>query len=100
MQGNRRVLMARQVAQQWITARAHPEHRLTVYYIGSEAKALPNLLRGFRDSKIRMGSVPAIPDLGIQEAFDFVSLWTENRENLKKLASWLEEHGFETSGVW
>ena len=96
----RRVVMARNLARRWLEAQAHPEYRVTVYFVGKEAKGMPNLLRSFRDGKVRIGSVEPILDLGVAEEFDSVTIWTSNRDALVRLASWFEGHGYETSGVW
>ena len=96
----RRIIMARALAQRWLAAHAHEEHRLTVFYMGKEARAIPNLLRSFRDAKLRIGSVAPIRDLGVMENFDSVTVWSADRDALVKLASWFEQYGYETTGVW
>ena len=96
----RRVLMARSLARRWLEDQSHPEHRVTVYFVGREARGYPSLLRSFRDSRLRIGSIEPITDLGVSEGFDSVTLWSSNREGLAKLAAWFEERGFETTGVW
>lgn len=96
----RRIVMARALARKWVEAQARPEHRLTVYFIGKEVWGLPNLLRGFRDSKLKIGSVDPIPDLGVSEDFDSVTVWSSDRDALVKLAAWFENHQYDTSGVW
>lgn len=92
--------MARNLARRWLEAAAHPEYRLTVYYVGQEIKGLPNLLRSFRDGRVKIGSVEPIPDLGISEGFDSVTVWSSDREALRRLSAWFEQRGFETTGVW
>lgn len=92
--------MARSLARRWIVAQAHPEHRVTIYYAGAEMRGLPKLLRSFRDAKLKIGSVDPIADLGVQEDFDSVTIWSADRDALVKLASWFEQHNYETSGVW
>jgi hypothetical protein len=47
-----------------------------------------------------MESVPTIPDLGIRENFDSVTLWSANREAMVALKDWFEKRGYETTGVW
>lgn len=92
--------MARTLAKRWLSARLHPEHQFTVYFVGKDVKGIPNLLRSFRDARLRIGSVDPIPDLGVSEDFDSVTVWSADRDALVKLASWFETHGYETSGVW
>jgi len=96
----RRVLMARSLARRWLEERVRPEHRLTVYFVGREVRGYPNLLRSFRDGKLKLGSVESIPDLGVIEGFDSITVWSSDAPSLAKLASWFEERGFETTGVW
>lgn len=98
----RRVVMARRIARRFLEERAQPEYRLKVFYYGSarEKKSLPNLLRSFRDGKLRIGKVNPIPDLGINEDFDHFMIWSSERESLIQLKDWFEDHGYETSGIW
>lgn len=96
----RRIVMARSLAKQWLTSRTHPEHQFTVYYIAKDTKGIPNLLRSFRDAKLKIGSVEPIRDLGVQEDFDSCTVWSADRDALVKLAAWFEEHHYDTSGVW
>jgi len=96
----RRIVMARALAKRWLEAETRPEHRLTIYYVGKEVRGLPNVLRGFRDAKLKIGSVDPIPDLGITEGFDSVTVWSSNRDALVRLAAWFEGHQYETTGVW
>lgn len=95
-----RIVMARSLAKRWVEARVHPEHRLTVFYVERDTRGIPNLLRSFRDNKLRIGSVDPIPDLGVSEGFDSVTVWSSNRDALVRLAAWFEEHRYDTSGVW
>lgn len=95
-----RVIMARSLAARWLEEETRPEHRLTIYYAGKEVRRLPSVLRSFRDAQLKIGSLSAIPDMGVREGFDSVTVWTSNREALLKLAAWFEAHDYETSGVW
>ena len=52
------------------------------------------------DGKLAMADVPTISDLGVSDDFDKVTMWSEDREALIKLAAWFEKRGFETTGVW
>jgi hypothetical protein len=94
--------MARRLAARWLQDRVHPEFRLKVFTVGTsrEKKALPSLLRSFRDDKVKLGSIDPLPDLGVKEGFDHFVVWSSHREALLKLGSWLEERGYETSGIW
>lgn len=96
----RKVVMARLVAERWLAARTHPEYRLKVYYGPKEIKNLPGLLRSFRDAKLKIGSVDPIEDLGIREDFDHFVIWSSDRTGLVQLREWFEERGCETSGIW
>jgi len=96
----RRVVIARDVARKWLEKRATPEYRLTVYYGAKEMKGIPNLIRSFRDAKIKIAGVDPLPGVGIAEGFDSFTVWTSNRTALLTLANWFEKRGYETSGVW
>lgn len=97
-----RVVMARRIAARWLNDQAKPEYRLKVFTAGTsrERRAMPNLLRSFRDGRIRLGSMEPIADLGVREEFDHFVLWSSNREALMKLAAWFEERNYETTGIW
>jgi len=95
-----RIVMAKVIAARWLSARVHPEYRVTVYYGAREIKGIPNLLHSFRDGKIHMGSAQPVSDLGIEEGFDSITMWSANREGLIGLKDWFESRGFETTGVW
>lgn len=96
----KRVIMAKDLASRWLQSNSKPEHRLTIHYIGKEGKHIPTLLRGFRDGRCVVGSMPPIPDLGIHEAYSSVDVWSADHEAMQKLAAWFDKHGYETSGVW
>lgn len=98
----RRVVMARRLAKRFLEDASSPEYRLRVYYYGTprQKRAYPNLLRSFRDGKLRLGGMDAIPDLGVHEEFDHFEVWSADRDALKKLAEWFEDNNFETSGIW
>jgi len=95
-----RVVMAKLIAARWLESMVHPEYRMAVYYGPRDIKNLPNLLRSFRDGKLKVGSVDPIPDLGIREEFDHLVIWSSEREGLLKLQGWFEERECETSGIW
>lgn len=96
----KRVVLAKVVAKRWLEANVQPEYRLTVYAGAKEIKGVPSLLRSFRDAKLKIGSVDPIPDLGIQEGFDHITVWSSDREGLQRLQGWFEDRGCETTGVW
>ena len=95
-----RVVMARDLAKRWLLEQVHPEHRLTVYYASLDSRGLPKLLRSFRDARLKIGGIDPIRDLGVQEDFDSVTVWSADRDGVVHLAAWFEAHGYETSGVW
>ena len=96
----KRVVMAKKLARRWLKDKVSTEYRFTVYYGGREIKNLAGLLRSFRDSKLRLGSVEPLPDLGIKESFDSLQVWSSNRTALITLKDWIEGKGVETSGIW
>jgi len=96
----KRVVMARSVARRWVGRVAKAEYRLRVLYGAVEFKNLPNLLRAFRDGKVAMSGLQALPDMGVKEDFDGFEVWSSNKDALMSLNVWLEARGFETTGVW
>lgn len=95
-----RVVLAKKVAETWLRSRLKPEHRLKVLYNPRHVRNLPNLLRAFRDGKVRLASVPPISDLGISTGFDSITVWSSDREAMLKLDKWFERKNLETSGIW
>ena len=100
MKAKSRVVLAKKVAERWICDNARSEYRLQVFGNSLDIRKLPSLLRSFRDGSIRIAKSEPIKDLGIKEGFDSVTLWSSDRDGLKKLADWFESRGMETSGVW
>ena len=47
-----------------------------------------------------MTGVPKVADLGIKEGFDYVEMWSQDREGLVALKDWFETRGLETTGMW
>lgn len=96
----KRVVMAKRVAARWLAQKAKAEYRFSVLMGQREIRNLPNLLRSLRDGKVAMAGVPTIADLGVAEHFDKVTMWSNDREAMLKLANWFERRGFDTTGVW
>lgn len=100
MKPEKRVVMAKRVARKWLRRVARSEYRFQVLFGAREIKNLPGLLRSFRDGKVAMEGVGRIPDMGISEDFDSISVWSSNREAIVQLKDWFEKRGFETTGLW
>jgi hypothetical protein len=98
----RRVLMARRLAARWVESNSATEYRLRVYApAGKSLNMLPNLLRSYRDGKVRISGLSAnIPDLGIKTGFDHLTLWSSNREGIEALDAWFTKNGCETTGIF
>ena len=97
----KRVLMARRLAKKWVLRKARPEYRLTIYRSATrDLRNLPDLLKSFRDGKVRIGDVDPISDLGVNPGFDNCEIWTTDKEKLKKLDAWFQKVGCETTGIW
>ncbi len=100
-ENQRRVVMERRIARRWILGLAREQHTVSVLYQASEGgHRTANYIRAFRDGKAPLKGVPAIPDLGIEETFDGMRLWSSDHDALARLASWFEKRGYETTGVW
>lgn len=95
------VIMAKDIAEQWIRKRVTDEYRIKIYATRTvDFQALPSLLKSLRNGQAKLGSVTKIEDMGIQVGFDYISIWSSDRQSLVELKDWLESRGFETSGVW
>ena len=94
------VVMARTVAARWVRRVAKVEYRVRILFGSKDLRNLPNLLRSFRDGKVKIAGLPSIPDLGVREDYDALEVWSGDPESLTKLGKWAEDRGFETSGVW
>lgn len=93
--------MAKDIAKQWLRKRVSDEYRLKIYSTQTvDFQPLPGLLKSLREGKVKLGSVTQIKDLGVDVGFDYISIWSSERETLIELKDWLEKRGFETSGVW
>mgnify|MGYP003963935885 FL=1 len=96
------VVMVRAVARRWIRKMAKAEYRVRVFYGSRGYQNLPNLLRAFRDGKTSITGVDRIADLGVDpdEGGDSLEVWSHDRRGMVKLGQWLEDKGFDTTGVW
>lgn len=94
--------MAKNLASNWIAENALPEYRMTVYYPSDPS--IPNkitrLLKSFRDGKVRISGVDPILDMGMSTHYDYLEVWSKNREGMEKLRDWFHRMGCETAGVW
>ena len=96
----RRVVMAKEVAERWLSERVSTEYRLRVLLGGQGIKNLPGLMRAFRDRRAHLHGISAFDDFGVREWFDYVDMWSRNYGGLVQLRDWFETKGFETSGIW
>ena len=96
----RRVVMAKALARQWLRKKATEEYRLKIYLGAKEIRNLPGLRRSLSDSKIKMAGVDPITDMAIEACFDSITVWSGDRDSLVTLRDWFEKRGFETTGVW
>lgn len=94
-----RVDMAKRVAKSWLAKMAVPEYRIVAYSESEQLRKLSKLLKGFRDSKIRIAGLSKIPDLGIKVEFDKIVLSSKDKKALEDVDKWLTAKGCESSGV-
>ena len=95
-----RVAMAKRLSTRWVEKNATPEYVVVAYSGFGHINNLPSLLRAFRDSKVRLGSVPPILDLSVKVVGEKMILKSRNKEALVVLDSWLQSKGCETAGIW
>lgn len=95
----RRVVMTKKVAQEWLLKRAAPEYRFRVYH-NADATPYINLLRSFRDNKFKLAGVEQISDLGVKEEVGGMTVWSSDWSALMTLKTFLEKKGMETTWIW
>ena len=96
-----RVAMAKRLAKKWVVSHSAPEYRLTIFRGScSPSLNLPNLLRSFRDGKIRVAFAHPIADLGIRPEFDHVVVRSKDFDALTVLDEAVQKLGCDTSGVY
>lgn len=96
----KRVLMAKKVAERWLRAVMYPEYRFTVLYGSRDFRNMAAMMHSFRDGRVAMEGVPRVADLGVKDSFDGLELWSKDHDGLVALQSWFERRGFETTGIW
>lgn len=95
----RRVVMARNVARDWLVSRAKPEYRFRVYH-NQDLRPYANLLRSFRDKRFKLAGVEDIPDLGVREKTGSLMVWSNDWKALMSLKTFFEKKGMDTSWIW
>lgn len=97
-----RVLMAKSVAQRWITERLSTEYRFSVY--GFEDRRDLRIrfaaLKSWREGRRIIPHLSHIPDLGLQDHPDRIEFWSSDLVAARKLAQWFEKNGFDTTFIW
>lgn len=96
----KQVVMVKTVARKWLSKMARAEYRIRVVHSSREYRNLPNLLRAFRDGKVRIAGLRTVADMGVREEFDFVEVWSKDYAGISKLGEWFERQGFDTTGIW
>ena len=95
-----KTLMTKKLAGAWLRKISSVEHRVDIIWGPRGIGQLGGTLRAFRDKRVAFTNAPCVPDLGVKELPDKISLWSADREKLAALNAWLERRGYETSGVW
>ena len=95
----RRVIMAKSLARRWLRKKVSAEYRFTIYS-PHKVNGLGSLLQSFRNNRLKLGATLPLPDLGIEEKPDSISVWSKDPGALRSLQEWLEVRGCETSGIW
>ena len=95
----RRVVMAKNVAREWLETRARPEYRFRVYH-NADLSPYANLLRSFRDNRFKLAGVSQIPDLGLREMAGGLTVWSSDWKALMTLKTFFEKKGMDTSWIW
>ena len=98
-----RVAMARVVSARWIAANSTREYRFSAFSSSyADVKKTAFLIRLWRDGKKRIGSLGApAPKMGVRElgAGDSFEVWSSDPDLMRRIATWLEGRGFQTTWV-
>lgn len=97
---DKKVLMTKRVAERWLRSVMYPEYRFKVLYGSKDFRNMSGLMLAFRDGKVAVQDVPRVADLGVQDGFDGLELWSRDHDGLVALQAWFERRGFETTGIW
>lgn len=95
----KRVIMAKRLARKWLENHMTPRFKVRVL-CNQDPKQLSSLLYSWRDGRLKLGSLKPLPDLGLQAGFDFIDIWSMNKQAMVELVSYLEGRGYETTGVF
>jgi len=95
----RRVIMAKTLAKEWLQKNATAEYRFRVYHNG-DSMAYVHLLRSFRDGRLRLAGVEKLPDLGVKEEVGGMTVWSSDWKSVMSLKDFFEKKGMETSWIW
>jgi len=98
MKESKRIIMAKRIARTWLRKNGSLEFRIRIY--SPNRRDYPSLLRSFRDQKIKLAGTDPIPDLGVKEGSDGFEIWSSNVDSLRKLKTYFEKRGMETSWIW
>ena len=92
------VQLTRRVAERWLRSIAFPDYRLLVLCQPEQDGRLHHLLQCVRQGVPPSGVEP-IPDLGVRRLLDGFEIWTRDGTRLHAFCQWLEQRGYETSGM-
>lgn len=94
----KRIIMAKEVAGEWIRRRSSPEYRMRIF-CGS-SNNLFGLLKYFRDGNVAISGLDRVKDMGIKDHFEYVEVWSCDRDGMLKLSNWLSSKNIENTGIW
>ncbi len=95
----RRVIMAKKLAKEWLTSRASVEFRFRVFH-NQDCANYMNLLRAFRDGHRKIGGVDPLPDLGLKHELGGFTVWASDYQALSTLKKFFVSKGMDTSWIW
>jgi hypothetical protein len=96
----KRTLMAKSIAEQYLEKLSQTEHRVRIFYgAGGDQRSIPSLLRSFRDGRIRMSGVSPTSHIGLSEEMDGLVVWSSDEEFIRTFCAWCDARGIEHTGV-
>lgn len=99
-----RVAMARSIAARWVQANSTREYRFSAFAPNyADVKKTAFMIRFWRDGKKRIAAL-GVPSsaMGVRElgSGDSFEVWSSDPDLMRRVATWLEGRGFQTTWVW
>lgn len=95
----KKIVLVKDLAKRYLDSVATNEFYFQVFK-PEPTRDLLVLLRSFRDGHSKISDLSAVKDLGLLESYDYILLWSRDKNSIQALHDWLVSQGYETSGLW